>query len=81
MAVERIHSINPDRIIWCCADRGITLEELASELKISESTMERVMNNEDGMTFHQLSSARFVNNVRQHFCHLNRVCYNRRYNH
>lgn len=54
MAVERIHSINPDRIKWCCADRGITLEELADELNISESTMERVMNNEDGMTFHQL---------------------------
>jgi Zn-dependent peptidase ImmA (M78 family) len=54
MAVERIHSINPDRITWCCADRGITLEELSNELNISESTMERVMNNEDGLTFHQL---------------------------
>lgn len=54
MAVERIHSINPDRIMWCCADRGITLEELSSELNISEATMQRVINNEDGMTFHQL---------------------------
>jgi transcriptional regulator with XRE-family HTH domain len=54
MAVERIHSINTDRITWCCADRGITLEELASELNISESTMQRVMNNDDGMTFQQL---------------------------
>ena len=54
MAVERIHSINPDRIMWCCADRGITVEELAKELSISESTMERVMNNQNGMTFHQL---------------------------
>jgi transcriptional regulator with XRE-family HTH domain len=44
----------PDRIMWCCADRGITLEELANELNISESTMQRVMKNEDGMTFHQL---------------------------
>jgi Zn-dependent peptidase ImmA (M78 family) len=54
MAVERIHSINPDRIVWCCAEQGITVEELAKELNISESTMERVMNKEDGMTFQQL---------------------------
>jgi Zn-dependent peptidase ImmA (M78 family) len=54
MAVERIQSINPERIMWCCADRGITLEELANELNISESTIQRVMNKEDGMTFHQL---------------------------
>lgn len=54
MAIERIHSINPERIIWCCADRGITLEELAKELNISQSTMQHVIDNEDGMTFHQL---------------------------
>lgn len=54
MAVERIHSINPDRIVWCCTDRGITPEELANELGISASTMQRVMDREDGLTFPQL---------------------------
>lgn len=54
MAVERIHSINPNRIVWCCTDRGITPEELADELGISESTMHRVMTREDGLTFPQL---------------------------
>ncbi|HJT65064.1 MAG TPA: ImmA/IrrE family metallo-endopeptidase [Pyrinomonadaceae bacterium] len=54
MTIERIHSINPDRIVWCCSDRGITPWELADELGISESTMQKVLRREDGMTFPQL---------------------------
>lgn len=52
--MERIQSINPERIAWCCADLGITLDELAAETGISASTMEHVMAREDGMTFNQL---------------------------
>ena len=52
--MERIQSINPDRIAWCCADLGITPGELAAETGISASTMENVMAGKGGMTFNQL---------------------------
>jgi Zn-dependent peptidase ImmA (M78 family) len=52
--MERIQSINPDRIAWCCADLGITPEHLAAEAGISAATMEHVMAGKDGMTFNQL---------------------------
>ena len=52
--MERIQSINPERIAWCCADLGITPDELAAETGISASTMEHVMARKDGMTFNQL---------------------------
>lgn len=52
--MERIQSINPERIVWCCADHGITLEDLPSELGIAETTIERVLSGEDGLTFAQL---------------------------
>ena len=52
--MERIQSINPDRIAWCCADLGITPEQLAAETDISAATMEHVMAGKDGMTFNQL---------------------------
>jgi Zn-dependent peptidase ImmA (M78 family)/plasmid maintenance system antidote protein VapI len=52
--MERIQSINPERILWCCADYGMTQGELASALDIAPSSIERVMAGEDGMTFNQL---------------------------
>jgi Zn-dependent peptidase ImmA (M78 family) len=52
--MERIQSINPERIAWCCADRGMTPDELASELGIASVSMDRVMDGKDGMTFNQL---------------------------
>ena len=52
--MERIQSINPERIAWCCADLGITPGELAAETGISASTMEHVMARQGGMTFNQL---------------------------
>ncbi|MDO8263470.1 MAG: ImmA/IrrE family metallo-endopeptidase [Gallionella sp.] len=52
--MERIQSINPDRIAWCCADLGITPGELAAETGIAAATMEHVMAGNDGMTFNQL---------------------------
>ena len=53
--MERIHSINPDRIAWCCADYGITPGDLATELGVAPVSVERVMDGEGGMTFNQLS--------------------------
>ncbi|MDP2760644.1 MAG: ImmA/IrrE family metallo-endopeptidase [Sideroxyarcus sp.] len=52
--MERIQSINPDRIAWCCADLGITSDQLAAETGIAAVTMEHVMTGKDGMTFNQL---------------------------
>ena len=52
--MERIQSINPERIAWCCADHGITTGNLASELGIAAASLERVMAGEDGITFNQL---------------------------
>ena len=53
--MERIQSINPERIAWCCADHGTTPGELASTVGISQATMERVLAGESGLTFSQLS--------------------------
>lgn len=51
--MERIESINFDRINWCCADFGITLETLAAEVGISNAGLEHLINGE-GITFLQL---------------------------
>ena len=52
--MERIQSINPERISWCCADYGITPNELATELGIAATSIERVLEGEGGITFNQL---------------------------
>lgn len=53
--MERIHSINPERIMWCCADRGLTLDGLAATVGIAQASIEHVMDGEGGLTFNQLS--------------------------
>jgi Zn-dependent peptidase ImmA (M78 family)/plasmid maintenance system antidote protein VapI len=52
--MERIQSINPDRIQWCCDDRDITTEELAANLKIAHTSVKNLMIGEEGVTFNQL---------------------------
>lgn len=52
--MERITAINPERIKWCCADYGITPDDLASATNMSKTTMQKVMTAEDGMTYRQL---------------------------
>jgi len=52
--MERIQSINPARLAWCCADRGVTLEECAAEVGIAVANLEKVMVREPGLTFNQL---------------------------
>jgi len=52
--MERIQSINAERIAWCCADYGITPNELASRLDIAESRMEELMAGDSSLTFNQL---------------------------
>src|SRR5680860_579159 len=52
--MERIQSINPERIKWCCVEHNMTPAELAAELDISAASMDRVMGGMDAMTFNQL---------------------------
>jgi Zn-dependent peptidase ImmA (M78 family)/plasmid maintenance system antidote protein VapI len=52
--MERIQSINPKRVAWCCADLGITPSILATELGIPLASIERMMSGEAGVTFNQL---------------------------
>lgn len=52
--MERIQSINPDRIRWCCNDNGITTDELAPAVGMAHSTLEKVMDAGGGLTFNQL---------------------------
>lgn len=52
--MERIQSINPDRIAWCCAEHGISPRQLASDMGIAAASMEHVMAGEDGLTYNQL---------------------------
>lgn len=52
--MERIHSINPERILWCCQDRGITLDDLAADTGISKGALERAVHRERALTFGQL---------------------------
>lgn len=52
--MERIQFINRDRVRWCCADLGITPEQLAGECGISQSTMARFLTEDGGLTFNQL---------------------------
>lgn len=52
--MERIQSINLARIDWCCADHGITRDELAREIDIAPASFAKVMAGETGLTFNQL---------------------------
>lgn len=54
--MDRIQSINPTRIAWCCADHGITPETLAAEVGISTDRMSAVLHDGEGLTFNQLRS-------------------------
>lgn len=52
--MERIDSINPQRIAWCCADRGISPRDLAAALDIASLNIDKVMAGKEGLTFNQL---------------------------
>jgi Zn-dependent peptidase ImmA (M78 family) len=52
--MERVHSLNFRRIEWCCDQVGITPEQLASDVGISASTMEKARVGTDVLTPGQL---------------------------
>jgi Zn-dependent peptidase ImmA (M78 family) len=52
--MERILSINPKRIQWCCEDRAVTVDNLASDVAIPQQVMAQLMKGDAGITFNQL---------------------------
>ena len=52
--MERIQSINPERVRWCCEDSRITVEELAAAAGVPVGNVEKVLVGEDSLTFPQL---------------------------
>ena len=52
--MERLQSVNPRRIEWCCEDRNVSLAELAVDTNIALPTLEKTMAGEPGVTFGQL---------------------------
>lgn len=54
--MERIRSINPERLMWCCDDFGISVEALADEIGVSAAMLQGVIDGDGkGLTFNQLS--------------------------
>lgn len=52
--MERIESVNPARVQWCCEDRGISIEDMAKDVGIAASTIEKLLEGGYGLTFGQL---------------------------
>lgn len=52
--MDRIESINRDRIRWCANERGMSLEDLAVEAGIPAKALAKLMDDGIGLTFAQL---------------------------
>ncbi len=52
--MDRIESINRDRIRWCANESGVALDELAVEAGIPARALARLMEDGTGLTFAQL---------------------------
>lgn len=54
MLMERISAFNPERFLWCCEDFGLSPEDVAQALQISEASIAKIVGGELGPTFGQL---------------------------
>lgn len=52
--MDKIDNINVDRILWGCANQRITTDDLARQVGISKTTMDKLIENQDSITFNQL---------------------------
>lgn len=52
--MDRIHTVNRERIEWCCAEQGIAPGELADVLDMSADRWAAFWADEAGLTFNQL---------------------------
>lgn len=60
--MERLENVNPARILWCCEDRGVTVEQLFADLRIPHSNLQKVLDGSPVLTFGQLQKiASFFN--------------------
>lgn len=52
--MDRIESINLDRIRWCANERGVSLDEVATEAGVPAKALANLMGDGTGLTFAQL---------------------------
>jgi Zn-dependent peptidase ImmA (M78 family)/transcriptional regulator with XRE-family HTH domain len=56
LTMERITTINPQRVAWCCADLGLSPERVAAEVGLAPDKLQAVLDGEGSLTFAQLRS-------------------------
>jgi Zn-dependent peptidase ImmA (M78 family)/transcriptional regulator with XRE-family HTH domain len=52
--MDRIESINRDRIRWCASERGVSIDQAAEESGVPAKALARLMEEGTGLTFAQL---------------------------
>ncbi len=52
--MSKIEGINPNRLKWCCAAQGTTLEQLAEDANVPWPNLQKVLEGKAGLTFPQL---------------------------
>lgn len=52
--MDRIESINRDRILWCANERGLSLDDVGMESGVPAQALTRLMDDGVGLTFAQL---------------------------
>jgi Zn-dependent peptidase ImmA (M78 family)/plasmid maintenance system antidote protein VapI len=52
--MDRIESINRDRIRWCANERGVSIDEVAAEAGVPAKAIAKLMEDGTGLTFAQL---------------------------
>ncbi|WP_162893712.1 XRE family transcriptional regulator [Marinobacter sp. Arc7-DN-1] len=52
--MEKIKGVNPSRILWCCDDLGVSVEELAHETGIALATLEKALEGKEALSVKQL---------------------------
>ncbi len=53
--MERIEIVNPERITWCCEDRGVTLDDLAMGVGMDPTNLRDVVDRDAFLTVAQLT--------------------------
>lgn len=52
--MERINFINVSRLLWCCSDYGVTPQQLAANTGVSQTAINNLIHEGEGLTFNQL---------------------------
>ncbi len=60
--MARVSSVNIDRVLWCCNDRGINIHELAGAIKVAPETLIPILRGEGEFSLSHLKKiAKFFN--------------------